>query len=220
MWLLSKNRLNDAEKSLCWLRGWVQQGAIAQEFKDLQRYSDRSTSCISCVKQNLNCGHPLPTLLEKLKELKRKQTLKPLFIVVALFIFAEFTGATGMSSYNVQIFKAYGSPIAPDRSVAILSFVNNLANITFLCLIRFTGARIIYLVMLTIVFLSNAIISGYGFIFLPNGYNSFDHTQDIPIENQTLTYIPFVCLMLLNFGAYCGVNSIPWQLLSSIYPFK
>lgn len=220
LWLLSKNRFTEAEKALCWLRGWAPKQAIHPEFHALQRYSQRSKSCITCYKQNQPCSHPLPTLFEKLPHLLRTETLKPLFLVTTMFIIAEFTGTTGMSSFIVQIFAAYESPIAPDRAAAILSIVNNAANIVFLCLIRFTGKRHLYLTMLSIVFICSATISGYGFAVLPTGYNSFDHNQSQPLQHKQLAYIPFVCIFLWNFSSFCGVNSVPWQFLSEVYPFK
>lgn len=42
MWLLSKNRLKEAEKSLRWLRGWVPASAVQKEFGELVRYRDNS----------------------------------------------------------------------------------------------------------------------------------------------------------------------------------
>ncbi|XP_075214661.1 facilitated trehalose transporter Tret1-like [Lycorma delicatula] len=38
-WLLSRGRYSDAEKSLCWLRGWVKPHVIQQEFQEMVRYS-------------------------------------------------------------------------------------------------------------------------------------------------------------------------------------
>lgn len=221
LWLLSKNRLADAEKSLQWLRGWVPKAAVNDEFQALQRYSHRSQSCSTCIKQNLSqCSHPVPTFVEKLREFKRKQTLKPFFIVTVLFFIAEFSGTTGMGPFIAQIFATYQSPIAPDQAQAILSVANNLANVAFLCLIRFTGKRPLYLFMLGMAFISLAIITGYGFAFLPNGTNSFDKMVPMPLEMSGLPYVPFVCIILWNFSSNCGVNSVPWQMLSEVYPFK
>lgn len=221
LWLLSKNRLADAEKSLQWLRGWVPKTAINDEFQALQRYSHRSQSCAACTHQNQRiCSHPAPTFIEKLRDFKRKQTLKPFFIVTMLFIIAEFCGTTGMGPFIAQIFDTYQSPMAPDRAQAILSVTNNLSNVAFLCLIRFTGKRPLYLFMLTAAFLSSAVISGYGFAFLPTGTNSFDKITPKPLDRPGLAYIPFVCIILWNFSANCGVNSVPWQMLSEVYPFR
>lgn len=221
LWLLSKNRLADAEKSLQWLRGWVPKAAVNDEFQALQRYSHRSQSCAMCIQHNQRvCTHAAPTFVEKLREFRRKHTLKPFFIVSALFVIAEFSGTTGMGPFIAQIFATYQTPIAPDQAQAILSVANNLANVVFLCLIRLTGKRPLYLTMLGVAFLSSATISGYGFAILPNGTNSFDKIVPKPLEYGALAYIPFVCIILWSFSSNCGVNSVPWQMLSEVYPFK
>lgn len=215
LWLLSKNRTRDAEKSLCWLRGWVSSDRVSDEFQAMQRYSQRYKSCHACITLNLKCTHPLPTWTEKLGELKRKQTLKPFFIVMALFFIAAFSGILGMMPFQVQIFKAYESPMAPDQATALVNVVNNLANLTFLLLIRFTGKRNLYLILLAMVFLCSAVVCGYGFAFLPIGYNSFDELQTFSLENKGLSYIPFVCIILWNFCTFCVIHSMPWQVWTS-----
>lgn len=205
-----------------WLRGWAdsQDEDVADEFRGLQIYSQRSRSCNACIKQDRDCTHPLPTFGEKLKEFKRKQVLKPLFIVMALFITAEFSGMTGMTPFIVQIFKAYGSPIAPDQAAAIQNFVNTSANILVLFLIKFTGKRKLYLSVLMVAFVCTAIISGYGFSVLPNNYNSFDQSQIVSPEDEQLALIPFICLIVWGFCAGLGVNSMPWQYVSEVFPSK
>lgn len=112
---MSKNRAAEAEKSLQWLRGWVPKAAVAQELRELHRYSERYTYCAACIKSNEKCEHPPPTMMEKLSELKRQQTLRPLFIVLSLFFIASFSGPLAMSPFMVQVFKAYDSPVAPGK---------------------------------------------------------------------------------------------------------
>lgn len=136
-WLLSKGRTADAEKSLQWLRGWVSREVVAQEFQELQRHSELSKACNRCIKANVKCTHPLPTMIEKLSELKRKCTLKPFAIVVTLFFLAQFSGILSMRPYMVQIFKAYGSPIAPDKAAVILSLLDNFANVAFMLMVKY-----------------------------------------------------------------------------------
>lgn len=222
MWLLSKNRTAQAEKSLQWLRGWVPKESVElqREFQDLQRYSERYKSCAMCTKQNQKCSHPLPTFSEKLSELKRKPTLKPFFIVMSLFLIASFSGIAAMTPFIVQIFKAYEVPMAPDRAAALLSFVNNIGQICFLILIRFTGKRYLYLTMLTMVFFCSAAICTYGYIVLPSGYNSFDRSEAFHLENKIFGYIPLICIILWSFCSFCGVLSMPWQILCEAFPYK
>lgn len=220
MWLLSKNRVAEAEKSLCWLRGWVPKDKIAVEFGEIKRYSERARSCGPCIKQNQKCTHAMPTMMENMKELTRKQTLKPFFIVISLFVISQFSGIFAMTPFIVQIFKAYDSPISPDRTAAVQSIVNNLANVCFLCLLKFTGKRKLYLIMLSGVFVCSATVSAYGFLVLPNGYNSFDKTTHFTLDNQNLAYIPLISILLWSFFSYCGMNSMPWQMLSEVFPYK
>lgn len=117
--MLAKDRTNEAEKALQWLRGWVPKSAVARELQELQRYSERSKSCTNCIKQNQKCPHPLPTIFQKLRELGRSQTMKPFCIVIAAFVIALLASIMAMIPYNVQIFNAYDSPIAPDRAAAL-----------------------------------------------------------------------------------------------------
>ncbi|XP_031637062.1 facilitated trehalose transporter Tret1-like [Contarinia nasturtii] len=73
--------------------------------------------------------------------------------------------------------------------------------------------------MLSGVFLSSIIVWVYGFLVLPNGYNSFSHSEFTP-ENKNLAYIPIIAIFLWSFCSFCGVNSMPWQLLSEVFPYK
>lgn len=220
-WLLSKNRKLDAEKSLQWLRGWVSRDAIAAEFSELQIHSERSKSCEICIKQDMKCVHPLPTMREKFSDIKRKRTLKPFAIVALLFILAQFSGILSMSPFMVQIFKAYESPIPPDQAVAIMSFVNNLATVIFMVAVRFTGKRRFYLAMLSGIFMCSAVLSVYGFVYLPSGFMSFDQrVESFQLENPNIHYVPLICLILWSCFSYCGFLGMPWMLLSEIFPFK
>lgn len=220
LWYLSKNRTDEAEKALCWLRGWVSRQTIASEFQSLQRYSARSASCDLCIKQNLKCSHPSPNLCSKMGDLKQRQTFRPFLIVMALFFISSFGGIVAMTPFSVQIFRAYQSPIAPDKMAAAMSFATALGNVGFLCLLRFTGKRRLYLTTLSGMLLSAIVVCIYGWIYLPSGYNSFDKLPEFSLPNESLSYIPLVFILTWSFLAYCGVSSLPWQLVSEVYPYK
>lgn len=221
MWLLSKDRTTEAEKSLQWLRGWVPKQAVAPELQDLRRYSSRSLSCDACIRQSQKCSHPPATLGEKVRELMQPQILKPFFIVTSIFVIGLFSGITGMVPFIVQIFKAYDSPFPPDHTAAIFSFVSNLGIAAFLILLRFTGKRPLYLTMLGSIIVITAVISAYGYTVLPKSYNSFDQGIYFTLQNhKLLTYIPFICLFLWNFCTFCCVNSMGTQMVSELFPYK
>lgn len=114
LWLLSKNRKDDALKSLQWLRGWVKPELVQKEFREMQSYSATATSCVPCQKGKLTCSHPPPTIVDLLKELIRKRTLKPFVLVMICFAISQFTGATPMRPYMIQLFQTYRVPIDPN----------------------------------------------------------------------------------------------------------
>lgn len=135
-------------------------------------------------------------------------------------VIETFSGMAGMHPFIIQIFEAYGSPMASDNAAVLLYVVNNLSKIMFLLLLRFTGKRMPYLIMLIGIFISSAIISGYGFIVLPNGYNSFYHAHEIAVDTHSHAYVPFVCIILWGLFTYGGVNSITKVMLLQIFPVK
>lgn len=159
---------------------------------------ERSKWCQPCLKQDIKCVHPLPTFCENLVELKRRKALKPVFIILSLTFFTIYTGAAAMRPYQLQIFKAYESPLGSDESATITSFIINLASLIFMCSVKFIGKRRMYLMMGFGVFLSSFIISCFGFIYLPSGFNSFEQQSvSFHLENEKLKYIPLICLVSL-----------------------
>lgn len=110
-WLLSKGRDEAAKKSLQWLRGWISEKAVEKEFNEMKRYSDNANKCTPCQKGNAAvCEHKEP-FTSKAKELLRKRTLKPFFLVLCLFAFCQFSGMHGMRPYLIQIFETFSLPI-------------------------------------------------------------------------------------------------------------
>lgn len=142
MWLLSKNRTEEAQKSLQWLRGWVSPKAVEKEFAEIKRYSEFSKACSDCVKSNEKCPHPPPTAVQKLKELTRKRTLKPFSLLVIIYLFTHFSGMHAMRPYIVLILKAYGTPISANYATVVLGMAliqGKRKNIRFNCYYQFKG---------------------------------------------------------------------------------
>lgn len=101
LWLISKNRPEDAKKALSWLRGWVSPESIEKEFQELKDYREASSACASCAKQSIKCNHPGVTFFQRIKELKRKRSLKPFILIVSLQFFHEFSGMSVYMPYII-----------------------------------------------------------------------------------------------------------------------
>lgn len=61
-WLLSKNRPDDARKSLAWLRGWVPVERIEEEFKGIEHVLKKGPSETVSVNASASdkCGVVIP----------------------------------------------------------------------------------------------------------------------------------------------------------------
>lgn len=103
-----------------------------------------------------------------------------------------------------------------------MSILDIVANLTFMCLVNFTGKRKLYLTMVFGIVISSLVVTTYGFIYLPHGYNSFDQRKHTTFRSECkdLTYIPMIFLYLWSFFSFCGFNGMPWILLSEMFPFK
>lgn len=217
MWLLSKNKKEDALKSLQWLRGWVSPNAVAKEFDEISRYSENSNKCIQCQKNNVDCNHPPANLKEKLKELIRKRTLKPFFLLLIYFVILQFSGIHAMRPYLVQIFKAYRVNMDPGQATVFIGFIGIIANIICMGCIKFIGKRKLSIFSVGGITISCISLGIYAFNNLPRNLSSFN----IPTyEYAQPSSIPLILFFLLGFFTMIGISPVPWILLSEFFPFK
>ncbi|XP_038119209.1 facilitated trehalose transporter Tret1 [Culex quinquefasciatus] len=220
MWLLSKDRKEDARKSLQWLRGWVSPKAVEKEFQEMQRYSANAAKCTPCQKaQSVKCDHPPPTEWMKLQELMRKRNLRPFVLVMLLFLFGQLSGLTGMRPYLVQIFQAYGVPLDANWATVSTGLLGLMANIVCMMSIKFVGKRRLALFSLCFTSLSCISLAIYAFNVFPPGWTSFDVHEKVNTADG-LNYIPMLLFFLLAFSTSVGVLPVPWILLSEVFPFK
>lgn len=143
-------------------------------------------------------------------ELNETRTLKPFAIMVLLFFTYHFTGLAAMKPIMVQILKAYKSPIPCEKAIIVLKIIENATHVAFVCLIRFMGRRRMYLMACTGIFFSTLTICYYGFVVLPNSFNSFDQkSHSSQLENKYFGYIPLICIFLRDFFTNFGLYTIP-----------
>lgn len=154
IWLLFKNRSNDAIKALQWLRGWVPSGAVMNEFDAMQKYKDSVQSCYVCEKQKNACPHRELTIQNRVNELFRRSTLLPFILLTFMFFIAQFCGMFAMRPYIGQILVAYRSPVEPKVVTVWIGVLGITANVLLMVMIRAFGKRLITLISIAITFIS------------------------------------------------------------------
>lgn len=143
-WLLSQNRSKDAEKSLQWLRGWVTSSQIQNELATLQNYCNEAMACAACIKKSIKCEHLRPTIWDKIRELKRKRTMKPIIIVFLLYFFFETCIVSVLQPYIILVLKAYGIQINANVVAVLIAVIGMLSCIFLILTLSKFGRRPLY----------------------------------------------------------------------------
>lgn len=88
----------------------------------MKRYNDSSNSCEACKKSSLKCTHQIETQTtwQAIKELSRKRSLKPYFIILIMCTTTFFSGTHHLNVYMVQILNAYHGPMDPTVAMVCL----------------------------------------------------------------------------------------------------
>lgn len=246
-WLLSQNRHKDAERALQWLRGWVSRESIQKELLEMQNYCMASTACSACSKQAIKCEHPKSTLIDKIKELKRKRTLKPISLVFLLYFFFETCIITVLQPYLILVLKAYGMQIDANKITVLIAVTSMLSSIFLITTVTKFGRRPLYLASSGIVIVCSIALSEcfqasicicsdsihqfqsvtgiYGFILFPPGWTTFgDHTPETYKYIRQIvgnySYLALALILLMQFAAKFGVYGLPNVYNSESFPMK
>uniref|UniRef100_A0A1B0D994 Major facilitator superfamily (MFS) profile domain-containing protein n=1 Tax=Phlebotomus papatasi TaxID=29031 RepID=A0A1B0D994_PHLPP len=154
-WLIQKNRLVDGKKSLAWLRGWVPESRVHEEFTDLCNSAKSRQSS----EEEHNCASNYEVYF-------KKTFVWPFALIAYTFFIGHFSGMTTLQTYAVQIFHTLKAPIDKYYATMLLGVAELLGTLLCVILVHFTGKR-------PLVFLSTV---GCGLCFLATGtYTSFLH---------------------------------------------
>lgn len=119
--------------------------AVSDELDQLKQIFKLSTSCATCIKDNIECEHLTSSFYGKIRDLTKKRTLKPFILVISLFFLMQFSGMIVMRPYLVPILNAYGISLNANLITAIIGLLVVIANIFIIISVGFFGKRKLYL---------------------------------------------------------------------------
>lgn len=221
-WLISKNRYDDARKSLAWLRGWTTEDEIEEEFQELCRNLEKET-----------IEEKKTSKLMVVKKFGTRAFLHPFFLISVGFYLMHFTGQNVLQTYAVQIFLTMESPIDKYYSTLILGIVELLGSLFCSIMIHYTGKRplvmfstmgagVCYIAVATYAYLNdiNYLITGEVINsdathkLVNSTSNAFDSTN-----STLLLWLPTTILFVSAFVIHSGIRTIPWVLVSEFYSY-
>ncbi|XP_030373716.1 facilitated trehalose transporter Tret1 isoform X2 [Scaptodrosophila lebanonensis] len=148
IWLIREHRFHEAVKSLQWLRGWVPEHMIEEEFNRL--YDELITQkAIEEAEENGGVAPPegaRRTLKSRLRMWKKRTFLAPFLLVSFTFFTGHFSGKTPLQTYAVQIFHTLKAPMNKYHATILLGVAEMLSTILGVVLIHFTGKRPLVLI--------------------------------------------------------------------------
>lgn len=197
VWLISKGRTQDALRSLTYLaRTEKQAGVPERQLAELQKEHNEKT-------QNVRKRHPIVVLA---KAIIRPTGFKPLFLLLSLFFFQQFSGIYVTIFYAVTFFKDVGTSMDIYVATVLIGTIRMLVGLPTTYLLRKFGRRPLYM------------ISGLGMaitMFI-TGY----YTKEIAAGNIKDSWVPVATILIYMTCGVTGLMSIPWTMTAELYPLE
>lgn len=96
-WLLKNDRVEDAHKSLQWLRGWVPFGNVEKEFEQITYAIERDRQ----QKKELSTDNQ--SFMQRAVPFGKRSFVAPFLLIVAAFFIGHFSGMTPLQTYAIQV---------------------------------------------------------------------------------------------------------------------
>lgn len=134
-WLYARNRIDDAHKSLQWLRGWVTFETVKDEFQMIMYAveDDKAQQKQRKLEQNGIGGRLAP--------FKQRGFILPFLLIMFGFVSGHFSGMTPLQTYALQILQSYKVPINEYYATILLGAAQVLGCILGMVLVRSLGKR-------------------------------------------------------------------------------
>lgn len=224
--MISKNRLDDARKSIAWLRGWTNVEEIEPEFKELynaigkRKLKGIDNPAFESSDEQEN------SKVNVLKLFMDKTFYWPYTLICFIFFLGHFSGMTTLQTYAVQIFATLQTPIDKYYATVILGSVEVIGCIICVSLMAFAGKRVLNFISM--------IGSGVCFFITASyAYSEKILYMDMPSQslksnittNETFhmsegnyTWIPTTSLIVSALLAHVCSRTLPWILIGELFP--
>ncbi|XP_001601078.1 facilitated trehalose transporter Tret1 [Nasonia vitripennis] len=204
-WLITKNRFDDAERALCWLRGWTTASDVREEYQTVFHTPATSRPVNEIIIDRKSSRSQF--LKKVIKPYLRKAVLLPFCTVSYTFFVSCFNGSTPLLIFAIPLFEKFNSPINEYTATMIMGLLKVIASLLLILLIRYTGKR-------KLIFLS---LAGTGASLLIVAIYSYarDHCE---IDVKDYTWIPTAMILISVFASTLGIKGIPWIISGEVFP--
>lgn len=204
--ILAKNRFDEAERALCWLRGWATANDVKDEYQTVFHTPTTLTSVNEIDVSNRRSSHS-QSLREIVKPYLRKSVLLPFCTVSFAFFVSCFNGSTPLLIFAIPLFEKFNSPINEYTATMIMGLLKVVASLLLILLIRYTGKR-------KLIFLS--LIGTGASLFIVAIYSYVRDRYEIDVKDYA--WIPTAMILASVFASTLGIKGIPWIISGEVFP--
>ncbi|XP_072762137.1 facilitated trehalose transporter Tret1 [Anoplolepis gracilipes] len=196
-WLAAKGRFAEAERALCWLRGWASPAQVENEFQAV-------CETIQKPADNTDSGK------EEIWRAYTKRTFYIPFILVSAAFFISTFGGTGiLQTFAVVIFAKLKAPIDKYTATVFLGIAQLTGTIVCILVIHFLGKRRLSFISVT----------GTGLCFFATAVYGYLNDGDY-LDGVRYTWLPTTLMIGAAFVSSFGIRMLPWVLIGEVFPVK
>lgn len=190
VWLLSRNDIRGAEKSLEWLQTGNQN--IKDELKEIQKNK---------------ISHPKARVKEAslLKRIHVTKAWKPFLILTSFFVLQQCAGYTIVLYYAVNFYELFDTPIDGFVSSIVFTSLGFLTSVLLTCIIDKFSRKTITVISAAGVGVTCTIAAGYQYLY--------GNENERPVF-----WLPLGCMWIDVIFCCLGIKTLPWTMIGELFP--
>ncbi|KDR10229.1 hypothetical protein L798_15728, partial [Zootermopsis nevadensis] len=213
IYLASKGKIKEAEKSLYWLRGarYIKDYDIKPELEYIQKFVLQTAK--ESPSQETASKDTIIRIILILKYISKcvftsykSPTTKAVKIVACLMMIRQLCGINAVTFYTVDIFKGAGSTLSPSEATIIVGIAEVLATYVSPFLVERAGRRILLLFSGAKMAVCHLILVVYFYL------------KQIDVSTKTFDWLPLLCLAMFVVAFNLGFGSLPFVMMAELVP--
>nr|CAD7453118.1 unnamed protein product [Timema tahoe] len=190
VYLMSRGRIEDARKSLRWLRG----GQVSEIEREISRITES-------IKNNDKDKNKISIM----DLFSSRGTIKAMVIGILLMANVQLCGIFAVFSYTVNIFQLSGSNLSPNLSTILTGSFLFIGVLLATFLIDRAGRKVLMIISDLVMFLCMGVLGGYFYL------------KNMGADVENYGWVPVASLSLHVFSLSLGVGTVPYVVIAEIF---